>query len=77
MSNLKNKLYWLGEGLRVTSNPEPIIYWGNNSVKVLKLTDGILQVELKLNGDKLIRTLPISHEDYTYLTNCLSKFNLN
>lgn len=77
MSNLRDKLYWLGEGLKITSNPNPIIHWNNNSVKVVKLTDNILHLELNIDGNNITKKIPITHDDYIYLTSCLNRFNLD
>jgi hypothetical protein len=67
----------LGQGLKETSSLEPVVYWGKDSVKILKLTQNILHVELNINGKVITKKLPISYDNYVYLTRCLSRFNLS
>lgn len=76
MKNIKNNINILGEGLRITSDPEPKIYWLGYVIKVKNISHNILTLELTYKDIVTEKKIPISSDEYAYLSKCLSKFNI-
>ena len=76
MKNSKNNINILGEGLRITSDPEPKIYWLGYVIKGKNISHNILTLELTYKDTIKKKKIPISSDEYAYLSKCLSKFNI-